>query len=334
MMDIGPFKDFLSSLSRIFKLNFEISNSQGPVYSSKTNGIPAPGKEEIEELSEKVMGGQKFEHRRIKNRYSLFGIPIHNGDGILGSLIAYDTESRPSISRHPNIRETERFLVDLSKLMNDRWAFQKETKEMAEQINQSFEELYLYSKIATQIKTLKFSGSMQKDLIEDILGIMRVDFAFAELPGRPEYNVMASKKDFSKKVPDSAEFTDRLLGSIPQVILSSEDHYLIVNDSGKDDRFQMLHPDPYRFLAVKMQHKNELYGWLGMVSFNLKEIFRQSELSLLVTMAEQIAVVIANTDLYRDLERFVINVVKSLVYVIEAKDGYTRGTLSGSTVTA
>jgi HD-GYP domain-containing protein (c-di-GMP phosphodiesterase class II) len=36
-------------------------------------------------------------------------------------------------------------------------------------------------------------------------------------------------------------------------------------------------------------------------------------------------VVIDNTNLYLDLERFVINVVKALVHAIEAKDVYTRG---------
>jgi HD-GYP domain-containing protein (c-di-GMP phosphodiesterase class II) len=74
-----------------------------------------------------------------------------------------------------------------------------------------------------------------------------------------------------------------------------------------------------------MRHNDNVYGWLGLVSFNLKEIFRRSELRLLSSMAEQLAVVMANTDLYQDLERFVINVVKSLVYAIEAKDVYTRG---------
>ena len=64
---------------------------------------------------------------------------------------------------------------------------------------------------------------------------------------------------------------------------------------------------------------------MGLVSFNLAEIFRRSELRLLNSMAEQIAVVITNSDLYRDLERFVINMVKSLVFAIEAKDDYTRG---------
>lgn len=62
-----------------------------------------------------------------------------------------------------------------------------------------------------------------------------------------------------------------------------------------------------------------------MVSFNLKEIFRQGEMSLLISVAEQVALVISNSDLYRDLESFVINVGKSLVYAIEAKDTYTRG---------
>jgi HD-GYP domain-containing protein (c-di-GMP phosphodiesterase class II) len=42
-------------------------------------------------------------------------------------------------------------------------------------------------------------------------------------------------------------------------------------------------------------------------------------------MAEQVGLVISNTDLYRDLERFMINMVKSLVQMIEAKDVYTKG---------
>lgn len=86
-----------------------------------------------------------------------------------------------------------------------------------------------------------------------------------------------------------------------------------------------LHHDPYRFLAVKMRHDGNFDGWLGLVSFNLKKLFRQGELSLLKSLAGQISVLMANMDLYHDLERFVINVVKSLVYAIEAKDIYTRG---------
>jgi HD-GYP domain-containing protein (c-di-GMP phosphodiesterase class II) len=44
-----------------------------------------------------------------------------------------------------------------------------------------------------------------------------------------------------------------------------------------------------------------------------------------MSIVEQIATLITNMNLYRDLERFVMNMVKSLVNAIEAKDIYTRG---------
>ncbi len=325
MMDIGSFRDLFSSLSRISDLIFEIWNRQGFLFSSKANGRRTPNREEIRELSKRIMDQDKFLHRSAEDEYTLFGTPVRNGDGIIGSLIAYENHFREHPSMCSDLKETERFLGHLAGLIEERWAFLEEAKDMAEEINHSFEELYLYSKIATQIKTLKFSGSMQKELIEDILGIMRVDLAFAEMPNHKEFNIMAAKPEFTDRVSDPRDFIDQLLNSMPRDTLSPKDHYIIINNSKDTPGLIGLHPDPYRFLAVKMQHKNDLYGWLGLVSFNLNEIFRQSELSLLVTMAEQIAVVIANTDLYNDLERFVINVVKSLVYVIEAKDEYTRG---------
>jgi HD-GYP domain-containing protein (c-di-GMP phosphodiesterase class II) len=81
----------------------------------------------------------------------------------------------------------------------------------------------------------------------------------------------------------------------------------------------------FRFLATAVEHQAGSYGWLGMVSFATGETFRFSELRMLITVAKQVAVALANIDLYQELEQFVINVVRSLVYAIEAKDVYTRG---------
>jgi HD-GYP domain-containing protein (c-di-GMP phosphodiesterase class II) len=62
-----------------------------------------------------------------------------------------------------------------------------------------------------------------------------------------------------------------------------------------------------------------------MVLFDVEETFRFSELRIMTSVAKQIAVSLMNIDLYHELEQFLINVVKSLVYAIEAKDYYTRG---------
>ena len=196
---------------------------------------------------------------------------------------------------------------------------------MAEELTKHFEDLYLYSKLATQIKTLRFSSSMLKGLIEELLETMRADLAFIKLPNRPEYDALISTDQAPAKTPELNSLIGNLINAIPENAPSLDENYFIINDSRESPGFQKLHPTPYRFLAVMTRHGENFYGWLGLVSFNLGEIFRRSELRLLISIAEQVAVVISNTDLYNDLERFVFNVVKSLVYAIEAKDVYTRG---------
>ena len=319
MIDISPFKGFFSSLSQISQLNFEVWNGKGFVFSSGSDRTKMPGAKEIQDLSTQIINSQTFQHTFSEGQYAVFGVPIKNVEGIIGSLIAHgpywEKKGRP----------VEMFLTHLAGILEDKWTSQKEAEEMAEDLTHSFEDLYLYSRIAIQIKTLKFSGGMLKDLIENLMETMRADLAFAELPDHQAYNVMINRAGLSSSISDQNAFVGRLLESIPQTGSSLDESYFIVNDSRITPGYEGLHPDPYRFLAVKLLHKGDLYGWLGLVSFNLKEIFRRSELRLLITMAEQIAVVIANTELYHDLERFVINVVRSLVYAIEAKDVYTRG---------
>jgi HD-GYP domain-containing protein (c-di-GMP phosphodiesterase class II) len=262
----------------------------------------------------------------------MWGVPIKHGEEIIGSLIAHRpiadkrsmTKDNP-FRTGPHAKEMEALLTHLGALMEDKWASQKEVEEITDELTQSFEDLNLYSRIATRIKTLRFSNTMLKDLTEELLETMRSDLAFAILPDRIEYNVLVHNKDPFERTAERRLFIENLIKAIPEKGRSLKNDYFIVNDSRTTEEFASFHSNPYRYLAVRMRHNENVYGWLGLVSFNLKEIFRKSELRLMSSMAEQLAVVMANTDLYQDLERFVINVVKSLVYAIEAKDRYTRG---------
>jgi HD-GYP domain-containing protein (c-di-GMP phosphodiesterase class II) len=137
--------------------------------------------------------------------------------------------------------------------------------------------------------------------------------------------VLIKNAIYKEKSFDFEKLARDLIDLIPSVQPVLTDNYFIVNDSSAISGYSYLYPKPYRFLAVRVEHHGEVYGWLGLTAFNIDEIFRQSELRLLSSMAEQIAMVIANTELYHDMERFIINVVRSLVYAIEAKDFYTKG---------
>jgi len=129
----------------------------------------------------------------------------------------------------------------------------------------------------------------------------------------------------SNGMTDRADFAKRLIAAVPEDTASLKEHYIIVNDSRLAPGYRELHPDPYRALLVTIEDSKKFYGWIGVVSFNVHQIFRRSELRLIISIAEQVNVVITNTDLYNELERFIVDMVKSLVQAIEAKDTYTRG---------
>jgi len=331
-IDPDPFKEFLSSLSRITLLNFQLWDGKGLVFASGADPAEEPNLRAHRDFSAEVMRQAAYKCTQCESRYLMFGIPIKYGQEAIGSLIAYGLNSDrewesgdiPS-EKTSHAKEMEAFLPHLARLMEDTWVGRKEAQEMAEELAQNFEDLALYSRISTQIKTLKFSDQMLKVLMEEVLETMRVDLAFVRMPNRQEYNTLVSTDELSDRIRDQSSFVNELINAIPQEGLSLEEDYFIVNDSSITPGYMELHPDPYRFLGVKITHNGRFEGWLGLVSFNPREIFRQSELKLLRSITRQISVLMANVDLYHDLERFVINVVKSLVYTIEAKDVYTRG---------
>jgi HD-GYP domain-containing protein (c-di-GMP phosphodiesterase class II) len=333
MMKMTAAKEFLASLAKISKLNFQVWDMQeGLVFSANSDRHMAPPLQELEDFSAEIINGAKFHHVQSNGGEGLFGVPLKEGDLVVGSLIAFGSNSHEQLkpqkmadARSSGATEMEKFMSQLATLLEDRLTTQQEMEQMAEELTDNFEQLCFYARIAGRIKSITFSSEMLKDLVADLMDTMRTDIAFARLPERPEYNSLMITPTASDLVSDQGVFIDNLIASIPQKSPSLEENYFIVNDSRTTPGYGEHAPEPYRFLAVKMKHNGNFYGWMGLVSFNLAEIFRRSELRLLNSMAEQVAVVITNSDLYRDLERFVINMVKSLVYAIEAKDDYTRG---------
>lgn len=333
MIDLGPFKEFLSSLSQVSHLNFQIWDAaEGLVFSSGPDEPAEPAREELQDFSLRIMSRASFQHVAFESGERLFGVPIRNGQAVAGALIAFGSNSQqkplPETTAAPQpgrADEMERLLNQVAQFVEDRLTSQQEIEQMAEELTDNFEQLCFYSKIANQVKSITFSGTMLRELVATLLDTMRTDMAFAKLPERPEYNALACTGKIPEKISEHDDFINGLIDSIPLNSPSLEEGYFIVNDSRTTPGFKDHAPEPYRFLAVKMKHNGNFYGWMGLVSFNLEEIFRRSELRLLDSMAEQIAVVITNSDLYRDLERFVINMVKSLVFALEAKDDYTRG---------
>ena len=332
MMNLGLFTKFLSNLSQISRWSYEVWDADKTVFSSGSKRSEVDLSEDLRQLSAKVISNGSFQHGLSQGNYEFYGTPIDNGAEVSGSLLAYAPIRRrePKTTDSDDIKlrragKMEIFLTSLVELIEDKWASEHEAEEITEELTQNLEDIYLYSKVGTSIKTLRFSSTMLKDLAEQILGAMRTEIVFVRLPDRPEYDMLFNKKAIGDKISHPNAFVDALIQAMPEKTSFPNENYFLVADSNMTPEYSALHSDSFRFLAVRMQHKDLFYGWLGLISFDLKKIFRRGELNLMSSIAEQLALVLTNTDMYADLENLVINVVKSFVQAIEAKDKYTRG---------
>jgi len=331
-IDVEPFAGLFSSLAALSQIDVEVWNASRPVFSSASRPPERSVDSQARDFSERVRRRATFQHAVFGDQQHVFGMPVSNGQEPVGTLIAYTAnagtlangailDERPETGSN----QMQRLLGHLAGLIEQHCSSQTEIESLASELTKALEDIYVYSTVAGQIKSLKFPGRKQTDLAQDIMEAMRMDLAFIAMPGREENNVIVSRKDFGANQRDLESFVKNLNAAVLRDPAHETKNYFMINASNQNPAFSRLHAKAYRFLAVKIQHEGSLYGWLGLVSFNSDEIFRRSELRLLMSMAEQLALVIFGSDLYYDLERLLIHVVKSLVQAIEAKDEYTRG---------
>lgn len=330
--DVEPFIGLFSSLAALSRLKVEVWNQTQPVFSSVSMPQEISVSKEAHDFSATIRRRATFQRAVIGDKQHVFGTPIGNGQEPIGALIAYRTDPDKGPNRadsdtcqRAGANEIEDLLDNMARLIEQHCGTQKEIESLASELAKSLEDIYVYSTVAGQIKRLKFPSRKQTDLAEDIMEAMHMDLAFIVMPEREKNNVIVQCKELGASWHDLELFVKKLNAALTGDPLQVTEDYFMTNDATQNQVFRGLHSKAYRFLAVKIQHEGNLYGWLGLVSFNTDEIFRRSELRLLLSMAEQLALVIFGSDLYYDLERLLINVVKSLVYTIEAKDVYTRG---------
>jgi len=321
MIELSEFESLLHGVVRACPVRISLWDGDGSLLLlSDRDGNGSTPAEGLREFVDKARNRTEFYQAFCEDGVWRFSMPVFCDKGLAMLLVTSwlgDTDPAPDDMRD--------LLQSLIGTVVSRQRADEEIVDLAGELDRCFEDLHLYSNIATQIRALRLTAFTLQNLIEEILKNMRADLAFAHFPERPDLDVEITREGADTSIDNLHDWMNQLLQAMPSNAATLEDNYYIVNDSRTEAGYRDLSEEAFRFLAVRIQYEEESYGWLSLVSFNMEEIFRQGELQLLVSMAEQVAIVIANSDLYSDLERFIISIVRSLVFAIEAKDVYTRG---------
>lgn len=339
MLYSDQMKDFIVDLSKTSRFEFQIwTIVNGLIFSSISGRANEDNDEEFRDFHQKIIRDGGFQQFRLKNNCTAFGIQLEDGTDVLGSLVTVLPEffegtslKKKDAEKQSKISEIQTFLTHMARIVNFQMSIQMESEEMADELGRSFEDLYLYSKIGVQTMPLNFSEKKLYELIEDLLEAMRADLAFARFVENPDYNAVISTDGMSPKVPDQEAFVEALINQIPSDELSLKNECFIINDSKNHPDYQRFHSEEFRFLAVTIETNEHHYGWMGLVSFNMNEIFRQSELKLLKSLASAAAVAFENSRLYVESlqmgkkERYVRNIFQKYVPEAVTKKILDRG---------
>ena len=105
---------------------------------------------------------------------------------------------------------------------------------------------------------------------------------------------------------------------------------LIVNAPGKDRRFfegvdERTEFKTRNIICVPVKVKKKIIGVLEAINKKGKKGFDKEDLSLLTSLADQVAIALDNSHLYQELEEMFFQTADSLADAIEQRDPYTGG---------
>jgi HD-GYP domain-containing protein (c-di-GMP phosphodiesterase class II) len=105
---------------------------------------------------------------------------------------------------------------------------------------------------------------------------------------------------------------------------------LIMNSPGKDRRFFKGVDERTEFktrniICVPVKVKEKTIGVLEAINKKEKVGFNKEDLSLLISLADQVAIALDNSRLYQELEEMFFQTAKSLADAIEKRDPHTGG---------
>lgn len=318
-------KEFLSSIAPVTTTDYQVRSSGGALlYDTGQKGAEGFGCAILDQFFSQVLDRNAFLYSADPPHGFVCGRPMAIDAHTPAVLLAYGPMENGTAPDEHRL-QLEAHLNHAVALVEENMSGRAEVQELALQLEHSYDDLYLFDRISSQIKSLQLSEALLHNLMVEIAENMQVDAAFVTLSHYPEFSMQIVRPESDGGMPDTDMFLATLEEMATPINDEAKENYFIMNDSRQKLSFRQLAPSPYRFLMVGVRHHDKVFGKLGLVSFSMSGIFRQGQLRMLKAMARQLAIVIANTELYADLRRFTVNTVSSLVSAIEAKDTYTRG---------
>jgi putative nucleotidyltransferase with HDIG domain len=332
-IDVKGIESLLSHLSQLLGISIDIKNPEGESMIRGNNNLhgiscclkeAALGKcvaERLDFFRQIETSGQTKLQTNCDN-IEIIGIPLKCNQDLVGILCACWKAGEGSSGQRSGA-----FLEEIANRISYEIQSQFEIKSLTSDLSNKYEELNLVYNVAKELGKITTAEKTIKFIVEHAQISLESDAAIISIPSK---HILEKIGSSSSRLPFDIN-NKPLIAKISEIVMkeltSSDQHAVHIRLDGACDNTlpaELLHVS-VEILAVPIKLKNLLVGSLSLINFNTEKTFEAGNMRLLGSLAKQISLVITNTELYQDLKDILLNVIKTLVYSIEAKDSYTRG---------
>jgi HD-GYP domain-containing protein (c-di-GMP phosphodiesterase class II) len=334
-IDYNRFEKLLSDLSRLVHLDIDIMDRNGEIMvqtckesfgeaCDKKKREPYWCQGECAMLFQYVEMSGNAELRKCHDNTDIIGIPITCGSDqhLDGVLIACSKMAKGTIQG-----EVKEFLEELTFTISSDIQKQIEICECTMELSERYEELNLIYDIGEKLGEACNLQESIMHIIGEAKDTFCADLVLTSIPGDIMFDL---NYDNGVSLPEdicNKSFLNRTDAAINNKLRSGSAGCgsIVLNDTRNDKHLAQITDFPATLLAVPINLKGDISGFLSIINFDQKKSFHTGDVRLAEALAHQISLSLTNAELYDDLKDFLLNVIITLVHSIEAKDYYTKG---------
>ncbi len=243
---------------------------------------------------------------------------------LLGTLIGYPANGKPVSTVESEKPPVFGILRAFASMAAEVSAKEVALDSLTEELARRYEDLTLVYELASYMEISEGVGFPVDAILETAVDHLDIDvlIVFSAITKRRKMYCASGSADRLGRAERTALYR---LESHARTAVFDEGEHLVMNNLREDKRFSYISCICSHALCVPVHVSEEEVGAITVVRGRGKERFFMGDVKLISALAKQVAIVTRNARLFREVRSLFLNLVKSLISIVEAKHKYTKG---------
>ncbi len=319
-------KRYLDELSQLIPVCYEIRNCEGQVviasWDAESNGVdPAAYKE----LYSQVMASQRPRMLPAAREKCIWGVPLQAKAETLEAFVTITLDAPPNGLETQEDAETPvvAFICNLLQLVVDHQEQEKELADFTTELSTQYEHLSFIYEIEEAIGHVADDQQTFNYILQKACDLIDADLVMMQIPSK-KVSAVFHVAGTPPEMFDN-EITLRNATSFLIDMMKKGYAYLTFSDMRTYADIMQWFKGYNDLLAIPVVFDGKIEGTVLFGKQNLGSEFTIGDKRMITVVSDIISIVLTNSELFKDLNQFLLNLMKSFVTAIEEKDPYTRG---------